>query len=237
MSCTLAGTGLACGPRTGTGSASEGTPAAFTGEVSARSFHSTCTSSSSGGKPSRVGAASRSTVCQSASRVCRHRAITVVAPLTWAWVIAAASLSRSLTSRPSRSAAVASRALLVCQAWASSSVTAAVMTCSRPGTPTGTTWNSAVRRAAPIASVIRGSASIASRPTVRGAVAATVKPGSSSSIPAMTPATSRAIGPTASRPGASGRTPSLETRPQVVFRPAMPQQAAGMRMEPPVSVP
>ena len=37
--------------------------------------------------------------------------------------------------------------------------------------------------------------------------------------------------------GASGYTPSTGTRPQVVFRPAIPQQAAGIRMEPPVSVP
>ena len=48
---------------------------------------------------------------------------------------------------------------------------------------------------------------------------------------------SRAIGPTVSRLGASGRTPSSGTRPQVVFSPAIPQHAAGMRIEPPVSVP
>ena len=47
----------------------------------------------------------------------------------------------------------------------------------------------------------------------------------------------RAIGPTVSKLGASGQTPSSGMRPQVVFRPAVPQQAAGMRTEPPVSLP
>ena len=43
--------------------------------------------------------------------------------------------------------------------------------------------------------------------------------------------------PTVSIEAASGYTPSAGTRPQVVFRPAIPQQAAGIRTEPPVSVP
>ncbi len=56
-------------------------------------------------------------------------------------------------------------------------------------------------------------------------------------MPAMRPATSRAIGPTLSMLGASGHTPVSGIRPQVVFRPAIPQQAAGMRIDPPVSEP
>ncbi len=40
-----------------------------------------------------------------------------------------------------------------------------------------------------------------------------------------------------SRLGASGRTPTRLIRPAVVFRPATPQHAAGMRIEPPVSLP
>ena len=44
-------------------------------------------------------------------------------------------------------------------------------------------------------------------------------------------------GPTVSMEVASGYTPSSGTRPQVVFRPVIPQQAAGIRTEPPVSVP
>ncbi len=53
----------------------------------------------------------------------------------------------------------------------------------------------------------------------------------------MQPATSRAIGPAWSKLGASGKTPSIGTSPYVGLNPAMPQQAAGMRIEPPVSVP
>ena len=64
-----------------------------------------------------------------------------------------------------------------------------------------------------------------------------MNPGSSSAIPAIRPATSRAIGPTVSRLGASGHTPVSGIRPQVVLSPATPQHAAGMRIEPPVSDP
>src|SRR5205823_14757474 len=48
---------------------------------------------------------------------------------------------------------------------------------------------------------------------------------------------SAAIGPTVSRLGASGHTPSSGMRPYVVFRPTVPQQADGTRIEPPVSEP
>ena len=52
--------------------------------------------------------------------------------------------------------------------------------------------------------------------------------------PAVTsPATSRAMGPTVSRLGARGRMPSRGTRPHVVFSPAVPQQAAGIRIDHP----
>ena len=64
-----------------------------------------------------------------------------------------------------------------------------------------------------------------------------LKPGSSSCIPVTRPATVRAMGPTVSKLGARGHTPSSGTRPHVVFSPAIPQQAAGIRMEPPVSLP
>ena len=68
-------------------------------------------------------------------------------------------------------------------------------------------------------------------------VSATVNPGSSSSMPSASPATSRAIGPTVSKLGERGQTPSSGIRPQVVLRPAVPQQAAGILTEPPVSLP
>ena len=66
---------------------------------------------------------------------------------------------------------------------------------------------------------------------------ATANPGSRSSIPLTRPATSRAIGPTVSKLGASGQTPSDEILPQVVLSPAVPQHAEGIRIDPPVSLP
>ena len=50
-------------------------------------------------------------------------------------------------------------------------------------------------------------------------------------------ATVRAIGPTVSKLGASGKTPSTETAPSAGLRPTTPQAPAGSRTEPPVSVP
>src|SRR5438132_7278210 len=47
----------------------------------------------------------------------------------------------------------------------------------------------------------------------------------------------RASGPAQSRAGDSGTMPRQEMRPQVGFNPKMPQSDAGIRMEPPVSVP
>src|SRR5215468_10812578 len=63
------------------------------------------------------------------------------------------------------------------------------------------------------------------------------KPGSISRIPSSTAATSGPSGPTVSSDGASGYTPFTDTRPDAVRRPTTPQHAAGMRTEPPVSVP
>lgn len=50
-------------------------------------------------------------------------------------------------------------------------------------------------------------------------------------------ATSRASGPTQSRLVRAGHTPLRSTRPNEGLSPYTPQQAAGMRMEPPVSLP
>jgi hypothetical protein len=60
-----------------------------------------CASSISGGNPSRVGAASKSTWCHRAASVSRQREITASAAATWAGVIMLASFNRSLTSLPS----------------------------------------------------------------------------------------------------------------------------------------
>src|SRR6266478_9920 len=46
-----------------------------------------------------------------------------------------------------------------------------------------------------------------------------------------------ASGPAQSKAGESGMMPSQEMRPQLGFSPMMPQRDAGMRIEPPVSVP
>src|SRR5271169_2225447 len=46
-----------------------------------------------------------------------------------------------------------------------------------------------------------------------------------------------ASGPTESRLGASGKTPLSDTRAWVGLNPTMPQKAAGVRHDPPVSVP
>src|SRR6266446_2274311 len=50
--------------------------------------------------------------------------------------------------------------------------------------------------------------------------------------------TSLAIGPTVSKCfGEIGNTPLMGTRPKVVFKPTMPEHAAGVRTDPAVSVP
>jgi hypothetical protein len=61
--------------------------------------------------------------------------------------------------------------------------------------------------------------------------------GSSALIIAAQAATSLAIGPAVSKDGASGQQPSRETRPCVGLKPTMPQQAAGIRIDPAESVP
>ena len=53
----------------------------------------------------------------------------------------------------------------------------------------------------------------------------------------MQAATVLAMGPTVSKVGASGKTPSAGTSPQVGLKPTTPQHAAGSRIEPALSVP
>src|SRR5580693_8029408 len=95
---------------------------------------------------------------------------------------------------------------------------------------------SAASTAASTAGSTSGSVSGRTRAT-RGSQDAAAKPGSIRRMPSSAAATSAPSGPTVSRDSASGYTPSTGTRPQVVFRPTTPQQAAGIRTEPPVSVP
>src|SRR5215475_12297754 len=49
--------------------------------------------------------------------------------------------------------------------------------------------------------------------------------------------TERASGPATSREGDSGKTPLRPIRPREVFMPTTPQKQAGVRSEPPVSLP
>src|SRR5229473_6859331 len=56
-------------------------------------------------------------------------------------------------------------------------------------------------------------------------------------ITVATSPTVRPSGPAQSKAGDSGMMPSQEMRPQLGFRPVTLQRDAGMRMEPPVSVP
>jgi len=225
------------GPRAGTGSASDGTPARLTGEVRPRMRTISRDLSSVGGNPSSVGNASRSTRSQSDARLARQCAAYSQAAATAAGVMVLACRSRASTSRPIWSGRVSACTPSDAHASASRTVIAAAVTRSSPSRPTGITSQPVAASAASIASSMTGSASSTTRPTTRGVWAATANPGSSSSIPAMSPATSRAIGPTVSRLGASGHTPVSGIRPQVVLSPAIPQQAAGMRIDPPVSDP
>ncbi len=62
-------------------------------------------------------------------------------------------------------------------------------------------------------------------------------PGASAAIAAAQSATDAAIGPAWSKEGASGKQPSIGTSAKVGLKPTTPQQAAGMRIEPPESLP
>ena len=64
-----------------------------------------------------------------------------------------------------------------------------------------------------------------------------VKPGAIASSSATHSSTVRAIGPTWSKLGASGKQPTVETSSYVGLKPTTPQHAAGMRIDPPESVP
>ena len=76
------------------------------------------------------------------------------------------------------------------------------------------------------------------RPRRRRARPASARsPGASACSIRSQPSTSRAIGPAWSKLGASGKQPSIGTSPQVGLKPVTPQQAAGIRIEPPESVP
>src|SRR4051812_41447529 len=62
-------------------------------------------------------------------------------------------------------------------------------------------------------------------------------PGASTAIIRAHSSTDRAIGPTWSKLGASGKQPAVGTRSKLGLNPTTPQQAAGARIEPAVSDP
>src|SRR6202044_197653 len=112
---------------------------------------------------------------------------------------------------------------------------------SHPGTRVTATPAAASARstaASTAGSAPPAAAGTVTRPAISSpAPSGTRKPGSSRRIPSSSAAMSGPIGPTVSRDGASGYTPLTGTRPYLVLSPATPQQAAGTRTEPPVSVP
>src|SRR5579862_6831022 len=69
------------------------------------------------------------------------------------------------------------------------------------------------------------------------ATSGTSTSGASARISSTQPATSRAIGPTWSKVGASGNTPSTGTCANDGLNPTIRQHAAGILIDPPVSVP
>ena len=110
----------------------------------------------------------------------------------------------------------------------------------QPGRLTSITSTPQHASAASTAASMTGSTSTSAsltRPTRVAAATSKENPGSSSARPAATPATSRAIGPIVSMLGASGHTPASGIRPCVIFSPVTPQNADGIRIEPPVSDP
>ncbi len=131
----------------------------------------------------------------------------------------------------------AKRATFTTAPSASRIVRAASQAAVQPSGATGSTPKPARASASSTSRSTASTPASVSRPMRSGTDAAGVNEGSSRRMPATRPATSRAIGPTVSRLGASGHTPSSETRPCVVFRPATPQHAAGVRIDPPVSDP
>src|SRR5215207_5374543 len=79
--------------------------------------------------------------------------------------------------------------------------------------------------------------SIQAIPTLASMLSGGEKPGTKTSIIRTQPSTVRAIGPAWSKVGASGNTPSSETTPNVGLKPTTAQHAAGIRIDPPESVP
>ena len=73
------------------------------------------------------------------------------------------------------------------------------------------------------------------RPSTKPSVSST--PGSMVPKAMAASSTVRASGPGVSQVGANGTMPSIDQRPIVTFRPTLPVTLAGMRTEPPVSVP
>src|SRR4051794_14807515 len=105
------------------------------------------------------------------------------------------------------------------------------------GNATGAHDSNAAAASSSLACTSGRHASAHATPTRRPPAAGSETSGASARISSTQPATSRAIGPAWSNDGASGKTPSIGTTPKPGLKPTTPQHAAGIRIEPPVSVP
>ncbi len=104
-------------------------------------------------------------------------------------------------------------------------------------TPSSRTRESHASKAASTSGRLRALTSSSTTATrLTGLTGSSGRPDMTASIAAVS-AADRASGPTRSRPGANGITPSRETRPSEGAIPTTPHCEAGSRIDPPVSVP
>src|SRR5579864_8203040 len=193
-------------------------------------------SSIRGGSIGSVGSASSSTWSNSASSLARHEVSCLRASSSMG-AKTGASDNSCLMSPPTPSGSASASAPSDSSVSHKKIVVKAPLPSCHSGIPSGTTSNPAARSASSIACSISVVDVVSNLPIRCAGASFGLNPGSSSCMHCVTQAKSRAIGPTLSKLGASGHTPFVEMRPNVVFSPETPQHADGIRIEPPVSVP
>eukprot|EP01022_Parablepharisma_sp_SALTPOND_P021553 TRINITY_DN427_c1_g3_i1.p1 TRINITY_DN427_c1_g3~~TRINITY_DN427_c1_g3_i1.p1 ORF type:complete len:1404 (-),score=404.80 TRINITY_DN427_c1_g3_i1:6090-10301(-) len=238
-SCRPALSGL---PAMGTGMLSAGWPDRLKGRTSEESVSTEAPwrmASSVGGSDGKVGSSSASASASAASTSALKAARTSSAWATAASVVPAAaarrfSISAPSVPRPSRwpKAAWVSRLMRVMPASKAACMWAAVQ---------GLPRQPLAAKAACTAAAM--SASACTVTSFKRAVAADERAAATSKSAAMLPmalmtrSMLRAKGPTQSSELYCGQAPARLTRPNVGLKPTTPQQAAGRRIEPPVSLP
>lgn len=191
------------------------------------------------GSAGSVGSTSTSARSSAASTCAVKRARTASASFNAAGVVVAAARNRASRSAPS---------LPVSTRWPNARDVSALITVSPAANEAGISSSTTAcacrpdaRTAASSAAAMAGSASTVTcatvQPAAEAAACARSNPGAIAAIAATSVRISRANGPTQSSVVSAGATPRRDTRPNVGFSPATPQQAAGPRIEPPVSVP